>query len=239
MSSSRLSVTSAIVAGPELLEWDSEFFGIPIARIDVGAFTPDFERAVKPWCALHRIACLYVLGPSGADAPPVDLRVTYDSDIDGVEEETPAVRPALAEDIPALEPIARMSHRDSRFYADGRFDASRCDDLYATWIRRSVEGWADAVWVAIHNDRPAGYLTCHRHGAIGLVAVAGHARGLGLGRQLVNAAKNYFRAHRVPRVQVVTQGRNTAARALYEKCGFRLAGVRYWYHLWFPENLHA
>jgi dTDP-4-amino-4,6-dideoxy-D-galactose acyltransferase len=239
MSSNRLSVTRAILAGPEVLEWDSEFFRIPIGRVEVDYFAPDFEHELKPWCAERRIACLYVLGPSDGEAPPVDLRVTYEWDVEGGEAPAPVVRLAVGKDIPALETLARVSHRDSRFYADGRFDKTRCDDLYATWIRRSVEGWADAVWVAVHDGEPAGYLTCHRQGAIGLVAMAQHARGRGLGRQLMNASKNYFRANGVGRVQVVTQGRNTGARALYESCGFRLEGVRYWYHLWFRENVHA
>lgn len=234
-------MTSAVnIARPELLPWDSEFFGFPIAKVEVESFAADFLEEMKTWCARNRIACLYVLGPANDALEPVDLRVTYEWNVSASALSSLSIRLAEAEDIPVLEKIARINHRDSRFYADGRFDRVRCDELYVTWIRRSCEGWADAVWVAPHDDAPAGYITCHRNrGSIGLVAVADHARGKGLGRALVESAKNYFRDAGLARIEVVTQGRNTAARALYETCGFELATVRYWYHLWFPEHLHA
>ena len=217
----------------ERLEWDSAFFGMGVGRLHAEALTAEVASQSQHWCREHRVACLYFLGPEAGEVPPgfrlVDERVTLVWDAHPVAGPTPAVRPFADADLPVLEDIARQSHRDSRFYADPLFDRNRCDELYATWICRSCQGWADAVLVALCDGLPAGYVTC-QHGAIGLIAVAGAAQGRGLGRQLVTAAQDYFHSRGATRVEVVTQGRNRAARALYEGCGFRVVSAQYWYH---------
>jgi dTDP-4-amino-4,6-dideoxy-D-galactose acyltransferase len=217
----------------ERLDWDSAFFGMGVGRLHAAALTPEVALESQQWCRENQASCLYYLGPE-AEKPPaqfrlVDERVTLAWDVHPLTDPTPAVRPFLDADLPVLEEIARQSHRDSRFYADPAFDRASCDELYATWIRRSCQGWADSVLVALCEELPSGYITCGNH-AIGLVAVAGHAQGRGLGRQLVRAAQTYFQSRDVASVTVVTQGRNRAARALYERCGFRVADAQHWYH---------
>jgi dTDP-4-amino-4,6-dideoxy-D-galactose acyltransferase len=217
----------------ERLDWDSAFFGMGVGRLYAEALTPEVAFECRQWCRENRVACLYFLGPEAGEVPSgfrlVDERVTLAWEAHPVSDPTPSVRSFTEADLPGLEDIARQSHRESRFYADPLFDRNRCDELYATWIRRSCQGWADAVLVAVWNGLPAGYVTCMGD-AIGLIAVAGLAQGRGLGRQLVTGAQNYFQARGVSRVTVVTQGRNRAARALYERCGFRLATAQHWYH---------
>ena len=217
----------------ERLTWDSGFFGMGVGRLHAEALTPEVVSQSYEWCRENRVACLYFLGPEAAEVPPgfrmVDERVTLAWEAHPVSAPSPAVRPFAAADLPILEDIARQSHRDSRFYSDSLFDRARCDELYATWIRRSCLGLADTVLVATWEGFPAGYVACQNE-AIGLIAVAGSAQGRGLGRQLVTAAQHYFQSRGATRVAVVTQGRNLAARALYERCGFRVAGAQYWYH---------
>jgi len=140
------------------------------------------------------------------------------------------VRSYQVSDLEALECIARSSHRDSRFYNDPQFDKPRCDDLYAAWIRRSCEARSDHVFVATDQNQPSGYMTVTGN-SIGLVAVTEHARGRGLGIQLVTAAQRYFSNSDAGYVEVVTQGRNRAARDLYLRCGFRVFKAQHWYHL--------
>jgi dTDP-4-amino-4,6-dideoxy-D-galactose acyltransferase len=220
----------------EALPWDSEFFGFPIGRLHADALTPELAAEARQSCRDNHISCLYFLGAAEPLDPPegfrlVDERVTCRWDIRPVEgTSSPAVRPHQLSDIESLEAIARCSHRDSRFYHDSEFDSARCDDLYATWIRRSCEGWADRVFVATDQDQPAGYLTAAGN-SIGLVAVAEHARGRGLGMQLVTAAQRYFNTSGAAYVEIVTQGRNRAARDLYLRCGFQVVKAQHWYHL--------
>jgi Acetyltransferases len=80
-----------------------------------------------------------------------------------------------------------------------------------------------------------GYISCRvatETGDIGLVAVDGKCRGLGLGDQLVSQALSWFAAQGARRVTVVTQGLNVPAQRLYQKSGFLVSAVQLWYHLW-------
>ena len=230
------------------LAWDSEFFGRRIARVTVPHVDEDLVKRILDWGRTHDIECLYFLAQGDAATVRaiethgfhlVDVRVTLEQLIGTLSDPpTNFVRPVCAADINALRAIARVSHRDSRFYHDDEFPRGRCDALYETWIENSCRGWADAVLVAECDDHPAGYVSCHRRlpdlGQIGLFAVAETFRGRGVGRALVRAALHWFAGAGLRTVTVVTQGRNADAQRLYQRCGFFTRSVELWYHRWSP-----
>ena len=232
-------------AGCRILEWDTQFFGVTIARIDPSALVND-SGAVTAWGQTH-VDCAY-LTADAADQPAldaagahgfrlIDLRVTLELSLAGRElpPVPAAIRQAAASDLPYLKQIARLSHRDSRFYVDERFDRARCDELYDIWITKSVGGWADQVVVAEVDGTTAGYVTCHRradHGEIGLVGVSGAHRGGGLGMAMTTAALHWFNDCGLSRVSVVTQGRNAAGLRLYQRVGFAVRTIEATFHRW-------
>jgi dTDP-4-amino-4,6-dideoxy-D-galactose acyltransferase len=231
----------------ERLAWDSDFFGLHIARLAAESASADLVTSAKAYCDAKGIDCLYFLANAGdletlsavqaGGFQFVDIRITLQRSIEELGAvEVPAIRIFRPDDGPALQAIAAASHHDSRFYADPHFAAAACDRLYETWIGRSYSGWAQAVLVAESGGAAAGYLTCHvgpaASGSIGLVAVGEQYRGKGLGRQLVEAGLQYFRQQGVRRVSVVTQGRNIASQRLYQRSGFLTASVHLWYHYW-------
>ena len=241
-------------ASCRFLGWDSDFFGMRIARILPHRLSRAKMARTLSWCRRRRIDCAYFLADAG-DSPTirlaeergfrlVDLRVTLQRELeDIVASPVPAglkFRFALPDDIPALEAIAKTAHRDSRFYADPNFKKSRCDALYRTWIRKSCGGYADAVWVAALRDAPVGYVTCHlrqkRLGEIGLVGVSGRTRGKGIGRRLVFEALRWLSEQGMRRASVVTQGKNAEAQRMYQRSGFLTQDVEVSYHLW-PRKL--
>ena len=230
------------------LDWDSKFFGRRIARAKGNRLTAESLRQIQSWCDAQRIDCLYCLADS-ADAETVrlaeearfhlvDVRVTLGREMAGLAPDPgPAgcVRTFQPADLPSLRAIARVSHRDSRFYYDRNFPDSLCDSLYETWIVNSTQGYAQAVLVGEHQSRPAGYITCHSSaptGQIGVFAVAQEAQGRGLGQQLVLAALRWFEQQGASEVTVVTQGRNVRGQRRYQKCGFSTRSVELWYHYW-------
>jgi dTDP-4-amino-4,6-dideoxy-D-galactose acyltransferase len=230
----------------ELLPWDSEHFGVRIARAAAGGLDPG---KLDRWCGEHAVDCVYLLadaedrdtlaGAAAAGFAVVDVRLTFDRPAPAAPAAAAeGVRPAHADDLPALRAIARRAYTDSRFYFDRRFPRQRCDALYERWIERSVDGGADAVLVGETDRRAAGYVTCLRGdagtGSIGLVGVAEAARGRGLGGRLVAAALGWFAGQGVERVEVVTQGRNVAAQRLYQAHGFRTRRVEVSFHRWRP-----
>jgi len=232
------------------LEWDSEFFRMRIARLSGQCLTTDGVAAAESWCLANQIECLYFLAGLEDDATVVlaeahgfhfiDIRVTLERMLPEETAAAPGIRAFRPDDGPRLREIARVSHRDSRFYYDPRFPRSRCDELYETWIERSAGGWADAVLVAELDGAAAGYLSCHlsrsQAGSIGLVAVAPECQGKGLGGQLIDASFEYFRRNGMKRVTVVTQERNIRSQRLYQRRGFLTQSMQLWYHRWFPTE---
>ena len=236
----------------EFLDWDSEFFGRRIARASVSCLTEELVGEINGWCHLQKIDCLYFLA-SSVDRQTVrlardnlfllvDARMTLSLRVDTVSGHGLAsfrVRDASESDVPALQAIARTSHRDSRFYYDENFSDDICDRLYETWIEKSCRGSADRVLVAEEDDKVVGYLTCclttSGSGQIGLFGVAEKSRSRGIGRDLVSAAISWFARQGAENVTVVTQGRNVRAQRFYQRRGFTTQSVYLWFHRWFPE----
>lgn len=236
----------------DVLAWDSEFFGVRIGRIRGARLSDERARQIEAWAASERIVCVYFLADA-ADAETraaaerhgyslTDIRVRLDAPV-GAERTSSGegtVRLAQPSDLPALKAIARASHTNTRFYADGRFDRSRCAALYEHWIARSLSGeLADAVWVADADGTPVGYLTIQAMAAdsarIGLVAVDSERRSRGLGSALMAAAHEWCLARGITRLDVIAQGTNDAALRFYGRAGFVVRDVGLWYHRWFDR----
>jgi len=245
----------------EFLSWDSEFFGYRIARIKPGQLDAAAGGDILQWCSGERIDCLYFLAdPSSAAALAwaedsgfrlLDIRTTLHCDLRkalasgpasadpaprGPTPEGPArVAPFRPAHLPALRRIARISHRDSRFFWDPNL-RGKSGDLFETWIAKSCEDYADMVLVAELGGAAAGYITLDysspSDNGIGLFAVGPEARGRGIGQQLVRCGLEWLRSQGAAESRVVTQGRNLGALKLYQKAGFRVESLQLWYHLW-------
>jgi GNAT superfamily N-acetyltransferase len=238
----------------ETLPWDSNFFGLSIARAVPSHLDAPTCDAVLDWCRSHGVDCLYFLAaPDDAGTIRqlgdggfhlVGVRVTLARPAEsGGGEAGRGIRGATPGDIPALREIALSAHRDTRFHADRHFDAARADELYATWIEKSIHGYADHVLVAEREEAPIGYLTLHltqpaapdgrRAARIGIFAVHEQYRNQGVGRHLLRAAAQVLDGTGVTETSVVTAGRNVAALRLYYSEGFKTVDVALWYHRWF------
>jgi dTDP-4-amino-4,6-dideoxy-D-galactose acyltransferase len=237
------------------LDWDSQFFGLRIGRLEGNRLSPNEVPAVTRWCAEEQIDCLYFLADSrdpetietteAAGFGLKDLRMTYEwkSSLGAL-----GIRPQIGErvavrafheaDLAALVPIARTAHTDSRFFFDRRFDRAAAALLYETWLRNACTG--AHVLVGEAGGIPAGYLSCELsgdgEGQIGLVAVAPQFHGQGLGRAMIEAALRWFSERGATSIRVVTQGRNVAAHRFYQSAGFLTKGLESWHHRWSPRE---
>ncbi|MEO8054186.1 MAG: GNAT family N-acetyltransferase [Acidobacteriota bacterium] len=230
--------------------WDEEIFGVRTARIRSTRPARDELRAALADVRAAGIGVVHLLVDSDADASKraaeecgfslVDLRVTLQWDVKPV---SPAgrpgvvLRPARAEDRVRLETIARSSYGMSRYYRDGRYAPERCGELYARWVRQCADAPSGAVLVADAGGAVAGFVACSvasggDSGSIALFGVDEPQRGKGLASLLLAGAQDWFARAPVPRVTVVTQGRNLDALRAYERQGFLTRSVQLWYHLW-------
>jgi len=236
----------------QFLEWDSEFFGKRIARVNASTLTPHTAQELIEWAAANRIDCVYFLASADDNLTTVcaeknhfhlvDLRVTLTANLVGRQinpSPDPCIRLANESDVGELRRIAGLNHTNSRFFTDEHFDKEKCRELYEVWIEKSVKGMADRVFVWDDNGRAVGYVTTIKTeegiGSISLVGISPDFQGKGIGKKLIAAALDYFVSRDLVSAKTVTQGRNTRALTLYQKNGFIAHSIELWYHKWFTE----
>lgn len=230
------------------LAWDSDFLGFPVARLqpaatDVATVQAALSQARAQGCRLLYWAVSPTDEQAAATARQLGLylatqRVTYALTVADEPAGLPAgIGPVTALTAPRRR-LALLAGHQSRYRTDPRFAADVYERLYSRWIERSVSGEL-AREVLVYRPAPhapeTGLLTleCHEsHVSIGLLAVAGHLRGQGVGTRLVAAARQRTRAWGCARLRVATQLTNTGACRLYERCGFAIEQVTHVYHVW-------
>jgi len=230
----------------KLLEWDSEFFGFPVAKI-LGPAPAKLERTlVELRTRGVRLAYWTRAGLSGQDLATlqakggilVDQRTTLERTLSpaSAEPSTNVTEYTGESADAALISLAIQSGAYSRFRLDPKIPPGKFEELYSQWIRNSVNHRiADKVFVARDNDSIMGMITCKRHGEvgeIGLVAVNDEARGKGIGTDLVKFADSWFFGAGMKSSRVVTQGANQPALQLYLKCGYHVTQTEPTLHFW-------
>lgn len=240
----RISATTKTDAAspPELLEWDTEFWGLRVGR-SRGVGDGD---SLSRWALENTVGlmCLLIAADDPTEAQRAeDLGYRF-MDVRATLARSTAPYPAearehCASDVPLLRDFASVSHRITRFYADPWLDDEACDRLYEQWVDSSCAGWADRVLVVEHDGQASGYITVHLldegTASIGLIAVSEGARRNGLGGKLVRSAIDYAHSQGRHTITVVTQGRNIIAQRLFQACGFRTTATELWYHRWYDD----
>ena len=240
----------------ERLSWDSEFFGINVARAAINRLDADTIQKVSSWCQRESIDCLYFLAAS--EHPQtiriaeehgfrlVAVRLTLELILSGWEPQKPTkadphilIRTVRAEDLRALQNIAKDIFTNSRFYADGRFPKDKCQMLYQAWVKNICEGHTDMGLVATIEGQIQGFISGHKSattGRIDLVGVRREAQGSGIGNELVHSGTEWYADRGVEHVKVVTQGRNIIAQRLYQRHGYLAHSCQLHYHKWYSDG---
>jgi dTDP-4-amino-4,6-dideoxy-D-galactose acyltransferase len=231
------------------LEWDSEQFGTPAARLDLLDASGSYVEArsnKSELIALVLDQCREVgINHLSARVDTGDLTAIHALEgagfelIDGIQTfllsliGNPASVPSGTrlfepKDLQEVLEIGRTAYVFDRFHADPTLSTSVADNVNESWTRNCCLGIAaDAVVIADEECRVASYVTCRadthsKRGIIILVATAEWARGRGAARRASSAALHWFAGQGMESVEVGTQIRNIPAARLYESLGFRL-----------------
>jgi len=240
------------------LEWDSRFFGFPVARIRCAEQSPaELERELR---SLERRGCRLLYWFGGVGGAPrdtqltelggtiLDRRLTYWRGLPALPGRSLAVETRVERfesrlPTPALEELALLTGRYSRFRTDPRIGRAKFEELYLRWIAASVSGEAaDAVLVIREGGIEQGFAAVRCRdavGEIGLLAVREAMRGRRLGSDLVDASLAYFESRGCRRTRIVTQEANSEARALFERFGYAVGEVERICHFWLPRDARS
>jgi dTDP-4-amino-4,6-dideoxy-D-galactose acyltransferase len=237
----------------QFLEWDTDFFGVRVARIKSIPRDVATMRLVLEWCHDNTIDCAYLLLPfDDATAASLaqsngffmtDVRLTIErqaAPLSPHDHGSVSIRPTVPADVGILKSIARGSYKHARYYYDPNFAIARVDELYAIWTENHARQLPpQQVLTARIDDEPVGYTSFHiaenGQGQIDLLAVDTAVRGANLGRALVQQALQVIEDAAVPNTVVITQGRNIPAQRLFHKYGFIATKADVWFHRWFNK----
>jgi dTDP-4-amino-4,6-dideoxy-D-galactose acyltransferase len=235
------------------LKWDSDFFGFKTARI----LTPDLDekQLIKTLENLRSRDIRLVYWASTAEADfdvsalggrLVDKKAIFEANLAMSKPLSPisgtqVIPYTSAIPQPVMLDLALQAGQFSRYARDPQFPHERFNALYLEWMRKSLAGqMADEVLVAIVKDIPAGMVTLSAKdgiGEIGLIAVDSAYRGRHVGMALMAGAHNWYKENNLMLARVITQADNLPACGLYERCGYALARLEYFYHFWLePEK---
>lgn len=225
------------------LQWDSDFFGLRIGRIDIVS-NERWQMLFQEASSLQmHYDLIYVF--SDQELPTdnnkvrlVDTKTIYAKSIDS-STIMPATVEHYQESLPNadLYRLALLSGVYSRFRLDDSLPIDSYERMYSCWMERSVDGsMADLVLVHRTDDQTDGMITLKIHddiAHIGLVAVDEGAQGKGIGTMLIKAVEAYLQTNTTVRhLKVATQWANKPACHLYEKNNFVVEEKTNIYHWW-------
>lgn len=229
----------------EILEWDSAFFGFPVIKVydnevserDLSEYLSALKNKARLvyYVSSHKIESSTLL--KKFNGLFVDEKTTFFKE----------ARPSTIADAHIQEYKEGMNIKDllslgvesgiySRFKIDPNISITKYEELYKEWVINSVSHkLADKVYVYILENQIAGMVTLgvkNNRADIGIVAVKASFRGRGIGRALLKSADAFSNEKNLSSIQVVTQGANVPAMALYKSEGYSVGKIAYFYHFW-------
>ena len=136
------------------------------------------------------------------------------------------VRPAGLGDVPGILAVhAAVAAERTWIGTEVPVDTDRFRRLFTETIQSDT----GRLFVALDGDQVIGNLGMHlvMPGVLGLgMSIVPEHRGHGVGTQLMSAAIEWARSQPVHKLELEVWPHNTAAQALYTKCGFAVEGRR-------------
>lgn len=233
----------------EALDWDTEFFGIPIGRVDLDGVTAADLADIETEARDRGIHCVYGsldpnLGPDVAyrvqeaghrlvDATVLLGRSTAEP-LD-LPDAVPDIRRGTLDDLPLLEESLDALSPWSRFAADPRFGEAEARRMFDAWVRRAAADTDDEFMLLIAEDDS------------GVTGIATHVRSDQPRVDLLSVTKPGTRTswallggglewagtdvyHAGP-----VAARNVSCLRFLEHNRFEIIRARYLFHAWFDD----
>lgn len=230
-----------------VLQWDSDFFGLRIGRIDLQKSEDVAEIVARKDELQRQFDLLYIFDPydigfTEEHASFVDEKILYGKSCEPRTQysDISYYREAIPSD--DLYHLALVSGEFSRFKTDELFPKGSYERLYTRWIEKACpEEGTNKQILLCYNSRHAvkGMITIDYDGdlgRIGLSAVDTVSQREGIGMKLMSTLDGYLYEHGVKRLEVSTQKTDTFACNWYERNGFTIMSKTKIYHWWLNRS---
>lgn len=232
----------------EFLDWDSEFFGVAIGRVDLTAATADDFEAIDTEARDRELACVYgSMDPAVDDGSflaqewghrLVEIAIAFARpDKPFVAKETVSVaRRGTPADLAALAPAIDTLAHWSRYAIDPRFGHRSARRMHEAWVSRAASDETDERMLAITEDET------------GITGLATHVRSPVPRVDLMGVIKQGSGASWALLAELVDwagggeiaagpcAARNVAPCRFLEHCGFAMSGSQYLFHRWYDDS---
>jgi len=228
------------------LAWDTEFFGFPIARVDLDGADAARLVAIEAEAREKGILCAYgTIGPEDADLAVlaqrfghrlVEVALLLNRPKRGFSPppSPSVVREGSAEDLPLLQDAIQTLGPWSRFGADPRFGPDRARRMFRAWVERAVED--DERMLSISEDETGVTgLSTHLRSDPDRIDLMGVTKvGTGASDAMIAFFMDWARTETVEAGPCAA--RNVSVLRLLGRCGFRPSRCDYHFHRWFDED---
>ena len=236
--------------GIQYLDWDTNFFGIKIGRVELNeksSFDPLVfrERALDEKYELIYVFKYGAMVDWGsaikAEIELMDIMLTMSMKFD--KRKYLNLSYTLCNELQPSElndcyRIAEQIADVSRFNKESKVGSVKAKKLYKTWLDNALnQSFADGVFVAKHEDVIAGIHiistdAARRIGKCSVIGADSNFKGLGLGKNLWSQAFGYWaKENKIETCQVPFSILNNESFNFHLKIGFnKVEEVKYIYH---------
>jgi dTDP-4-amino-4,6-dideoxy-D-galactose acyltransferase len=213
------------------LPFDSELFGFPVGKYEVGEYWDQDEFLKQTRCfQLVYLISEHELDIKSKDIQLMDVKLVFEKALKSESTFTDNIEVYQGELTEELISLALDSGEYSRFKVDPRLDQGEFEKLYHIWMRKALEKREVLV-----DGEMEGMVTCkvdNDLAQVGLFAVKESSRGKGIGKDLLKKAESWAFEKGARIMKIPTQKANTPATNLYEKMGYKIASQTNIYHYW-------
>ena len=225
------------------LQWDSDFFGLQIGRVNL-QMKADAEllqlrhKELKQQFDLLYIFDANTVGFAVEGARLVDEKILYSKPCEPRQQYADVSFYQSATPSDDLYRLALVSGGYSRFKLDERLPKGSYERLYNRWIENACPKEGTNKQILLFKDAhdvARGMITIDYQGElghIGLVAVDTDVQHQGIGGKIMSTLDGYLFERGIKTLEVPTQKANTDACRWYEKNGFVAKAKTPIYHWW-------
>jgi len=237
------------------LDWDTDYFGVACGKVDLfqqieAADKKEIERFIMKETFItittysdNQISSKYI--GKELKAFLTDVNVQFMKNVLS----SPILPVNIQEKITlynhksycqSLVDLANSAFQYSRFLNDINVTRQQACGVYANWIKNSFNKASKFFLIAEIDNEIAGMILFSEKSkgelVIELFCVSGNHRRKGIGTRLLQQLDIYAKENSYIDIYVGTQVENYAAMNFYSACGYKIANIRYVYHLWRMEN---